>query len=170
MIIEFKKMELKENSIGKTVQIEGQIVNPSGFKDKILIEMSILQLAKIWNTDKKIVTKLKNDFGSPELEDQCEKTKEKIRKFPNVEFLDKEIKIDDVYLESSVKYDNTKNNQEIKERIIKIFVEDIVGWGNEGIRMDLPKEIYDKAINRKEFKFILTPTLIKLEVTKWHQQ
>ena len=82
MKIDFKQMKLLEDNI--TVKIIGDYL-----KNKIIIKLSILQIAKIFGTDKKIIDKL--DFGSIEDEYKCDETREYVKKFPNIDVLDREI-------------------------------------------------------------------------------
>lgn len=154
-------MRLKEDS--RTVQIEGEIVNPFKiYKEKINIEMSILQLAKVWGTDRKAVSKVENEFGSEELEDLCEETKEEIKNFP-IEFWNKEIKCG--YVNTTDKT-NDRDSPDMKTQIVRIYGEDLCGWDNEGILVEIPKEIYDKELKGKKIEMILEPVLIKLRENK----
>lgn len=151
MIIKFKKI----NSIeyGRTVEIIGKV---RGYNEEIKIEMSILQLAKVWRTDKKVVSNVENDFGSMEYEDKCEETRKKVTKFPDVKIRDRKIEMG----YTSMNKLNNKDN-------VNIYGEDdIVGWDNEGIRIEIPKKIYDEELNGKEFEVILTPFEILLKVKK----
>jgi hypothetical protein len=144
MIIKFEKIGLNEE--GNTVNIIGDL--------GINIKMSILQLAKVWETDKSVMSKLENNFGSNELENQCKETRDLIKKFPDIKFDEKEIKFDDISF------------RETKEENIRIYAEDIVGWNNEGITIEMSKKIYDENLDRKEFFMILIPNGIKLEIKK----
>jgi len=154
MIIGFKKMSLNEE--GNTVKIIGEVVNPpKKYNDEISIEMSILQLAKVWSTDRRKVSKVENGFGAGELEDECEETKEEVKNFPNIEFWNKEIKFDFINITGTA-----------KEKNMHICAEDISGWSNEGIRIEMPKKIYDAELNDKEFELILTPASIILKTIK----
>mgnify|MGYP001573041172 FL=1 len=153
MIIEFKKMKLIEER--RSVEIIGKIIEISKtlYKNKkAIITMSILQLAKIWGADKENVSDADNNFGSEKLENQCDETRELVNKFPDVKFGNKEIECQDNTIISDK--DNNK---------IDLLGEDISGWENEGVLVRIPKEIYDKELDEKSFKLILTPTFIKVK-------
>ncbi|MGD9276800.1 MAG: hypothetical protein PVJ67_06535 [Candidatus Pacearchaeota archaeon] len=151
MIIEFKKMKL--NGENMQVKILGESVSSNSHGEKVDISMSILQLAKVWGTDRE-VSDLENGFGSWELEKQCEETKKLINKFPEVKFWDKEVEC----YESKIGGKNGDN--------IEILGEDISGWNGEGISIEMPFEVYDKEINGKDFDIILTPFTIILRIKK----
>ena len=156
MIIEFKKMKLIEE--GRSVEIIGKImeISKAPYKNKkAIITMSILQLAKIWGTDRENTSDADNNFGSEKLEDKCDKTRELVNKFPDVKFCNKEIECQDNTIISDK--DNDK---------IGLLGEDISGWGNEGVLVRITKKIYDKELDGKSFKLILTPTFIKVKEEK----
>ena len=90
---------------GRSVVIDGESVSPNSWGEKAEIKMSILQLAKIWGTDRISVSEVEDSFGSDELEDKCDETREEVKKFPDFEFWNKEIKIEDVSVSSD------KNNK-----------------------------------------------------------
>jgi hypothetical protein len=154
MEIKFKKMELKDDEI--TVKIIGE-----AFGHKINMKISILQLAKIFGTDQKVGEECESiGFGSFELEEKCEETRELIKKFPNIiNGWTKEIKFDYVSVEDGLWKDRSKD-----PNIIWIFAEDLVGWDNEGILIDFPKEIYDKMLKGKEFEVFVRPLSLVLSI------
>jgi hypothetical protein len=144
MKIDFKKIELSKDK--NSVEITGT--------QDTKIKMSILQLARIWGSDRKITDEAVFHFGSEKLEMQCNETRELIKKFPNIKLEEKEIKISFVDI-------LTKDN-----KTLKIFGEDICGWNNEGIKIEMSKKIYDENLDGKEFSMILMPNGIKLEIKK----
>jgi hypothetical protein len=153
MEIIFKKIKFIEDT-GK-VEIEGELVNSDCPIKKMLIKMSILQLAKVWSTDRERVSIADNDFGSAFLEDKCIETRKLVKKFPKVQLWDKEIDCGEV----------TSHPVNYKE-YLSLFAEDLCGWNNEGIEIKMSKEFYEKEVKGKRFKLILTPFKIKLGVIK----
>jgi hypothetical protein len=102
--------------------------------NEIIVEMSILQLAKIWGNDKNLFEYLV--FGDEDLEDKCMETKKKLLEFPSVKVRNNKLLFQDFSL--------TKR----KEKFL-LFVEDINGWGNEGIRIYVPINFYDNFLKNK---------------------
>jgi hypothetical protein len=47
---------------------------------------------------------------------------------------------------------------------IRMYAEDIVGWNNEGIRIDFPKEIFSQKLKDKEFKVLVSPFSVSLDL------
>jgi hypothetical protein len=136
--IEFKKMKLKEDNV--TVEIIGDC-----FGHKINIELSILQLAKIFGADKDIGAKLQTEgFGSEELEKQCNETRELIEKFPDIKYWNNKVEFTD----PSVSNWEQENNKEF----IGIFAEDLCGWSNEGIGIKFPTKLYDEIFKEKSIQ------------------
>ncbi len=154
MKIEFKEMKLSKDGI--SVEIKGKSMSSFSFGKDVDIKMSILQLAKVWGTDRSVGDELENGegWGSKELEEKCDETKGEIKKFPNVKFWDKEIEC----------YDNGGPHE--REDMITVYGEDLSGWNNEGISIKMKKEVYEKEINGKKFKVILNPMTITLKVEK----
>lgn len=162
-IITSRKMKLLENQ--NTVKIIGDC-----FGHQVTMEISILQLAKIFGTDKEISQKVETDFGSTEYEDKCDETREYVKKFPEIEVWDKELEFGYVSVEDQkwVKEfrENKFQEKSINPKTIGIYAEDIVGWDNEGIRIDFPKEIYDKELKDKKFKVFVSPFYVDLRIKK----
>jgi plasmid maintenance system antidote protein VapI len=77
-------MELLENQ--NTVKIIGDC-----FGHQVTMEISRLQLAKIFGTNKEVLKKVENDFGSKEYEDRCEETREYVKKFPEIKVWNNEL-------------------------------------------------------------------------------
>ena len=161
--ITFKKMELLENH--NTVKIVGDC-----FGHQVTMEISILQLAKIFGTDKEISQEVENDFGSTEYEDKCDETREYVKKFPEIKVWNNELEFGYVSVEDQkwVKEfrENKFQEKSINPKTIGIYAEDIVGWDNEGIRIDFPKEIYDKDLKGKEFRVFVSPFSVDLRIDK----
>jgi hypothetical protein len=143
IITKITSMKLKESD-DNIVQIIGICQ-----EQEAKAELSVLQLAKIFGSDKKVISEVENDFGSVEYEDKCEEIKALIKSFPNIKTAEKEIEFDYVSIGN------------IKENAIEIYAEDIVGWNNEGLRIDFPFEIYDKYLQGKKFKVFMTSNKIK---------
>ncbi len=159
MKIIFKKMELLED--GNTVKITGDC-----FGQEVVIEISILQLAKIFGKDKEVVQEIESDFGSEEYEDRCDETREYIKRFPEIDVQDKGLEFGYVSVESRswVKEfrENKFQKQPTKLEMIGIYAEDLVGWNNEGIRIDFPKEIFNRELKDREFKVFVSPFSVEL--------
>lgn len=137
-------MELSEDR--NTVKIVGEC---SGHK--VRMEISILQLAKIFGTDREVGDECERiGFGSVELEDKCAETRELIKKFPDVKVWER--KIEFTYVRASAR----------DEKSVDIYAEDLVGWSNEGLRIDFPKEIFDSELKGK-FRVFATPFSVKLK-------
>jgi hypothetical protein len=119
----------------KSIESEGS-VEFVGISDigKVKITMSVLQLAKIWGTDKKITRDM--GFGSWELEEQCVETFSLIKTFPNVSVENNSLTFDSYSV-------HTQSND------LLIWVEDLCGWGNEGIRISMSKQIYNLLQEKK---------------------
>ncbi len=153
MKIEFKEMKLANDGI--SVEIKGKSVSANYFGEDVDVKMSVLQLAKMWGTDRNAGEACEESgWGSKELEDKCDETKNEIKKFPDVKYWNKEIEC----------YEGGVINNE--GEMVDIYGEDISGWNNEGIIMKMSKEIYDKEIGEKKFKVILNPMTITLRVEK----
>ncbi len=137
MKIEFRKISLKDDK--RTVLIIGDYKGNS-----IQIRMSILQLAKLFGVDKEVMKNL--IFGSEELEDRCEEVKKLIKKFPYIEVKEQQLDFERYSI-----IDETTDIDSPEKEFVSVFVEDIVGWGNEGIRINIPKEIYDSKLEKKKY-------------------
>jgi len=149
--IEFKSMKLSED--GRTVIIKGVCL---GHHTKI--EISILQLAKIFGTDRKVGNKLSEiGFGSEELEDECDETRDYVKKFPEITVWERELEFPEVSVE-----DESWAERSTDPEIIWIHAEDIKGWSNEGLRIDFPKKIYDSELKGKNFGVYATPFYVYL--------
>ena len=148
----------------KKVKIKGKIISEINKGKEIKTEISILQLAKIWETDKEVLKELRKTwFGSKELESKCLQTQKLIKKFPKIPTRNNEVSFD----YTSVK-DNIINtdSQGKKEELVKIFAEDLNGWEGEGIIITLRKETYKKYFqNKKELWLKMSPDTIKIGVT-----
>jgi uncharacterized secreted protein with C-terminal beta-propeller domain len=142
MKIDFKKIKLSKDK--NSVEITGT--------PDTKIKMSILQLARIWGLDKKITEEALFHFGSEKLEMQCNETRELIKKFPKIKLEGREMKISSVDI-------LTKD-----DKILKIIGEDLCGWNNEGIKIEMSKKIYDKNLDGKEFSMRLNPKEIELRI------
>jgi hypothetical protein len=144
MKIKFEKICLSEDK--RSVVINGK------YKRNFLkISLSILEIAKVWGTDKTIIEKVRNSFGSEEYEDGCNETREKISDFPNIKIENNLIEIDEIDLV-------TKD-----ESVIKLIGEDITGWGNEGIEILIPLEAYRKLRKQNPKKMFLESKSITIE-------
>ncbi len=153
MKIEFKTIKLSEDE--NTVFIKGY------YKDKeIEIKMSILQLAKLWGTDRKITEELDRDFGSEELEYQCDETRELVSKFPNIKEENNELDFDCYSIVGS-----TLDRDNPERKFVTIFVEDIVGWDNEGIIIKFPTELYNSTFEGKRYQTNVETIEKKVKVT-----
>lgn len=149
--ITFKKMELTEDQ--NTVRITGDC-----FGHEVKIELSILQLAKIFGTDREVGYEIKDDFGSTEYEDKCEETRKYVKQFPDIHVWDTEMEFGYVSTEDESWAAKSKD-----PRKIKIYAEDIVGWDNEGIRIDFPAEVFNKEIKGKKFGVFSSPFYVELK-------
>ncbi|MFA4960042.1 MAG: hypothetical protein WC548_00050 [Candidatus Pacearchaeota archaeon] len=152
--INFKKMQILNNE--RTVKIFG------GYKKKeIIIELSILQLAKVFQCDKEILKEQENyGWGSEELEYRCKEIREIIKKFPKVKIEKREIVAR--YTSVTKKIQN-KELEDMKDQIIIIYGEDLCGWENEGILIQFPEELYQQDLREKEFDFVLKQDSIELK-------
>ncbi len=137
--IKYNDMELLDDS--KTVKIIGD------YKQKeIIIKLSILQLAKVFNSDKDVLKELnETTWGSTKLEDKCDETKDLVEKFPDVDIKNNEVKVEYISLKPKSK----------KNSFLNIYGEDLCGWRNEGINIRFPKRFYNKELKDKDFYFIL---------------
>jgi hypothetical protein len=148
LTILIKKTRLLKNKT--TVKIIGETTSPSCYGQEIKADLSILQLAKVWGTDRKIADELSSTgFGSHKLEDKCTETKNLIKKFPNISLWNKKTKFDYVKLTDSKKM---------------IYAEDIVGWNNEGIRIKISKKIHDYLSEKSNKKLSLYMTPFKIKI------
>lgn len=156
-------MELLENQ--NTVKVIGDC-----FGHQVIMEILILQLAKIFGTDKEVLKEVENDFGSTEYEDRCDETREYVKKFPEIKVWNNKLEFDYVSVEDQkwVKESRENKFQEklINPETIGIYAEDIVGWGNEGIRIDFPRELYDKELKDKKFGVFVSPFSVDLRLNK----
>lgn len=139
----------------RTVKIIGEYKNK-----EMEIKLSVLQLAKVFQCDKEVLKEQeKYGWGSEELEDKCEEIREIIKKFPNVEIGKNEI---NVGYTSVVNKSLDRDSEDMKDQVVRVFGEDLCGWGNEGIRIKFPIELYQQDLQRKEFDFILKQDSIEL--------
>ena len=113
---------------------------------EIKIKMSVLQLATIWGTDKNVIKELDRGFGSEELEDRCEEVRNLIKKFPNVKVENNKLVFDSYSF-----IDETIDRDSPEKKFVSIFIEDIVGWGNEGIEIKIPKDLYCSKFEKKKY-------------------
>ena len=145
-------MELSKD--GNTVHIDAD-----AFGHKIDITLSILQLAKIFGTDGEVAGEyLKSGFGSVELEDKCNETREFVKAFPNITVWDNKVEFRDI----SISEGDT-------EETLKIFGEDISGWSNEGIMIIFPKKLYNKTLENKKFRIFVAPFFVDLRTNEERQ-
>jgi len=152
--ITFKGMDLLKDR--NTVKIIGDC-----FGSLVVIEISILQLAKVFGTDRNIGQEIGSNFGSKEYEDKCEETREYIKKYPNVEVWDKEIEFKDV----SVDIENATRKSMYPETV-GIYAEDIVGWDNEAVRIYFPEKVYNQTLKDKKFKVFVSPFFVEFKLNK----
>lgn len=147
-------MELLKNQ--NTVKIFGDC-----FGHRVIMEISIFQLAKIFGTDKEIVQEVENNFGTEEYEDKCNETREYVKKFPKIDVWDKKLEFDYVSVE-----DESWAQRTTDPNIIGIYAEDIVGWNNEGIKIKFPKGVFDQELKDKKFKVFVNPFSVELRIEK----
>ncbi len=129
MKINFKDMSILENK--RKVKIIGYCEGIS-----VEIELSILQLAKVFRTDRKVLKRQeKYGWGNEEFEDKCRETKKLVENYPNINILDKSIKFGQINLtQKKIFYDK-------KQKIcIQIYAEDIFGWNNEGLIINFQED------------------------------
>ena len=141
----FRSMRLLDDM--NTVKIIGDCLG-----HRVTIKISVLQLAKIFGTDKEVVQEVGDGFGSEEYEDRCDETREHIKRFPEIDVLRDELEFGYVSVE-----DETWAKRSADPQTIGIYAEDIVGWGNEGIRIDFPKEIFNHKLKGKKFRVLVSP-------------
>jgi len=148
IIIKFKSMKLREDK--RTVEILGDYNGK-----EVIIELSVLQLAKFWNTDKEVLKKLeKSGWGSEELEDECKETRELVEKYPNIKVEWKPLVI---------KPPRNGVNWNKEKDIMCAWAIDISGWKNEGIGIIFPLPLYPEELDN-EFIFSLFFDRIELEI------
>ena len=139
----------------RTVKIIGEYKNK-----EMEIELSVLQLAKVFQCDKKVL-KEQEEYGrgSEELEDKCEEIRDIIKKFPNVKIGKNEISAGYI---SVVNKSIDRDSENMRDQVVKVFGEDLCGWANEGIMILFPVELYNQDLLGKEFDFILKQDSIEL--------
>lgn len=138
MKVTFDSMELFDED--HMVKILGQ-----SQEMMVTIEMSILQLAVLFNTDKKILAEMNaaGGFGDHWLEERCVETRELVKNYPKINFTDNKITSS---LSSNLYFQAYDKDGD--ENYGLISFEDLCGWGNEGINIILPKGIYDKFADK----------------------
>jgi hypothetical protein len=138
MKILYKSMSLENNNC--TVKILGDFI-----ASEVIVKMSILQLAKIFNSDKSIIEKVKGAyFGDGQLEEKCIQTMELVKKYPNIN-----VKGEAILLNRITSFDVSRNESgKILSKTAEIFAEDLSGWSNEGIRIEMPTESYIKYLSQ----------------------
>jgi len=147
--IEFSEMKLISTNVSdnNTVRITAVCLGKEAS-----VEMSILQLAKIFGTDTEVVEELLvNDFGTEELENKCVETKSLLSRYPDINVCGDEIEL--VFLKVEEKGENS----------VIIYAEDIGGWNNEGIIIELPSAIYDAELKGKNSKVFASPVKIEFK-------
>ena len=139
----------------RNVQIIGE------YKDEeVEIKLSVLQFAKVFQCDKEVLKEQEaNGWGSIELEDKCEEIREIIRKFPSGRIRKNEIKVDYVSIRDNSR---DRDSSDMKEKIVRIYGEDLSGWENEGIMINFPVDLFRKDLKGREFDFILKSDSIEL--------
>ena len=138
---------------GRTVRIKGKYSD-----EELEIDLSVLQLAKVFQCDKEVLKELEiSGFGSEKLEDKCVEIKEVIKKFPNVEIGDFEINAGSVSEINERDRYSGKNYQGVW-----LVAEDICGWFNEGIRIRFPERLFEQELKGKAFDLILKQDSIEL--------
>jgi len=161
--IVFKEMNVIRE--GSTVRILGNL-----FGEDILVELSILQLAKVFGTDKDILGLVEKSFGSEEYERECNGTRKYVRSFPDIDVFDKEIEFfgHKFLIKNSLVDENRQNNLErispFELETIGIYSEEIVGWNNEGLRIDFPKELFNRFLKDKEIRIFMNPFYLDLRI------
>lgn len=140
----------------RTVKIIGEYKNK-----EMEIKLSVLQLAKVFQCDKEVLKEQEEyGWGSEELEDKCEEIRDIIKKFPDVEIGNNEI---EVGYTSLVNKSLDRDSEDMKDQVVRVFGEDLCGWGNEGILIRFPVELYNQDLQGKEFDFILKQDSIELK-------
>ncbi len=138
----FTKMELlKDNN---TVKIFGDYLG-----HQVSIELSILQLAKIFGTDANIVKEV--DFGTEEYEEKCIETREHIKNFPKMNVQNNILSLSNTQI------------KRVSENKLKMYVEDIVGWDNEGIRIEFPEDIFNQELKDGKLDVIIGSSFVELK-------
>ena len=162
MVIKMNKAEIKED---KRVKISGSVASSLNYGEKIIIDISILQLAKLWSTDRKIAEELELEgFGSAELEEKCTETLGLLDKFPEISIWDKEIEFGEV---SFLGKPNDRDLEDNEGKIVRIYAEDLVGWNGEGVEVKLKKEVYRAYFGDKANLLIkMSPNMIKIGVRR----
>lgn len=138
---------------GRTVQIVG-LLNGK----KIEVYLSVLQLAKIYDVDTKIVGEAEKKFGCKELEDSAYEIRDIIKNFPDVEINNNKKIILDYYINNST---SNENSLYVKKRVVKVRGEDLCGWSNESVSFELPLDIYKKKLEQKSFDLFLKQDCIE---------
>jgi len=135
----FKKMKLSEDK--RTVFIDGDC-----YGKEVKIKLSILQLAKVFGTDRELAQDVEHSFGSEEYEDGCIETRKYVEKFPKISVWDREIE-----------FSGCGGENREKKEVILIWGEDMGGWDNEGVQITFPQELYDRILEGKDYSISMTP-------------
>lgn len=119
----------------------------------VAVELSILQLAKLWQTDKKVLKLMdeQGGFGSVKLEDQCKETRKLVNEFPKIKVTGESI----VMNETVMRHDEDV----FHNPRLKVIGEDLVGWEREGIAASLP----NRDLEGKKLKMTLRPNELVIE-------
>ena len=141
--INFEKMELSEDE--KSVIITGEC---SG--REVTIELSILQLAKVFGADKGLAEEVEREFGSEELEGKCEETKNLVYGFPHISVWNTSIEL-------------TVTGEEVDGKNVIIMAEDLGGWDNQGVRIYLPIDLHSSTLKEKIYTAFISPFEITFE-------
>ncbi len=150
---------MKLESDERTVKITGKYK-----ANEVEITISILQLAKVFQSDKKVLKETeKEGFGSTTLEDACEQTRELVKLFPKIK-----VKPNKVNCGKASVHETPRDRYASKERgnIIKMYGEDLFGWSNEGIIVKVPRELYERDLKERNFNFILKHNAIEFQKIK----
>ena len=159
-MIAFEKMLLSEDQ--NTVKI---IANC--FEHRVVVELSILQLAKIFGTDKDVFETMETSFGSTKYEERCDETRRYVQRFPEINIENNTVEFryvsvtDQEYRAENMQYQaqEASNHPET----ISVYAEDIVGWDNEGIRIRMPRKIYENELKGTRFGVLVRPFSIDLK-------
>ncbi len=127
---------------------------------KATVEISILQLARVYRCDKKVLEKLEEQiFGSYELEQECKEILEIIKNYPSVKINRDKIICEDVRFDVNLKERVIFNSENMT---CSFYSEDLVGWNNEGILVTIPAALFKEKLDGNAFQFILNQDCIEL--------
>lgn len=143
MIAKIQSMEVMGDRVTARVIAEYQ-------GQPVTAYMSLLELAKIFETDEEVVSQADNNFGSLKLERRLSEIQSVIGKYPDVTLASNQLVLEGV------------KSRECSDGSIKLTCEDMVGWDGEGIKVLFSRKAFSRNRLQDVSKIVISQGSIEV--------